>query len=42
MAAKLGIDKPGVDQRRRNGADDEITGRDFESDGEEDQLAGGS
>ena len=29
------------DLRRRNGADDETTGRDLESDGEEDHLDGG-
>ena len=42
MAAKLGIEKPGINQRRRNGEGDETTGRNSESDGEEDQLAGGS
>jgi hypothetical protein len=38
----LEFDKPGIDQRGSDGADDETTGRDSESDGEEDQLAGGS
>jgi hypothetical protein len=37
----LGFDKSRVDQRRSHGADDEISGRAFESDGEEDQLVGG-
>jgi hypothetical protein len=36
----LGIDNPGIDERRSDGADDETTGRNFEGDGEEDQLDG--
>jgi hypothetical protein len=41
-AAILEFDNTGVDQRRSNGADDETTGRNFEGDGKEDQLDGGS
>jgi hypothetical protein len=40
-AAMLEVDYSRIDQRRGNGADDEIARRDFESDGEEDQLDGG-
>src|ERR1700683_4909360 len=36
----LGFDKPGIGRRRGTGADDETTGRDFEGNGKEDQLAG--
>src|SRR5260370_19726268 len=38
----LRIDNPGIGKRCGTGADDETTRRDFEGDGEEDQLAGGS
>jgi hypothetical protein len=41
-AAILEVDNPRIDQRRGNGADDEITRRTFEGDGQEDQLDGGS
>ena len=37
-AAILGFDNSGINERRSHGADDEITERDFEGDGEEDQL----
>jgi hypothetical protein len=37
----LGFDKPRIGKRRSTGADDEIAGRNSESDGEENQLAGG-
>jgi hypothetical protein len=36
----LRFDKPGIDKRRSDGADDEIAGRSFEGDGKEDQLDG--
>ncbi len=37
----LEIDKLGIGERRSNGADDEVTGRNSEGDGKEDQLDGG-
>jgi hypothetical protein len=42
VAAKLECENTSNDQRHGNGADDETTGRDSESDGEEDRLDGGS
>ncbi len=36
----LGSERTGIDERQRRGADDENTGRNFEGDGKEDQLAG--
>jgi hypothetical protein len=41
VAAKLECENTSNDQRHGNGADDETTGRNFEGDGEEDQLDGG-
>ena len=41
VAANLEFDNSRIGKRRSNGADDEITGRDSEGDGEEDQLDGG-
>jgi hypothetical protein len=41
-ARMLEIDNSRIDQRRGNGADDEIARRNSEGDGKEDQLDGGS
>jgi hypothetical protein len=41
-AVILEIDKPGIDKRRGNGADDEIARCAIEGDGQEDQLDGDS
>src|ERR1700686_5387582 len=40
-AAMLRVENPGNSKRRSNGADDEITGCNFEGVSEEDQLDGG-
>ncbi|HVW08117.1 MAG TPA: hypothetical protein VHC90_06020, partial [Bryobacteraceae bacterium] len=41
MAAILDFEKPGIGKRHGSGEDDETTRRNFEGDGEENQLAGG-
>jgi hypothetical protein len=41
-AGMLEIDNSRIDQRRGNGADDEIARRNSEGDGKEDQLDGSS